>query len=642
MKWGEPASGLRMALAWPPSLGEPGLGDAPEFYLVVQNVSQADIRLTANAAAPNPRQLMLRNNSSPLSAISDPKPMPGDWLLKPRAVAILRLFQTSEKPKDGPTICAVIEQDIRVFPQYSMTAEMSIEKAPAGAWTGKLATAETRGSVDVIPPKHKAAQALYNSWTSASRVDGKIPGGVIAMLAESVKTFIKNNPTWPTTPRLEKMLPRFDASRDWSGPEAVALLDELAGVQSTPISMAVDREEERIIRTGTPLPPALASAPWGQALPNGLRLAWLLEPRAAAHPLNTPLKSRILIHNAGKVPVVFRTRTWHQVGHTARDAKGAEIKVDSVSWTTIGRLLPFRLAPGEFIEVNAAGIGVGANKNSEDWQNTRVGSWIDAKAGDDVTVTTDPVPLSDWNDKPDVLDGEPRWWLDFIAARLARHLPFPADAEARLRLLHRVAIEVLGTSVSKEMNDAFVADREPTALDSLALRLFHRPGLHAWAGPLTSGPTKFRVLPVDPQAANKPRTANNPGRYTLGENAVLVVSRRPVEERLVNEAYIQFFSRDPKADPPGKPVKLKLPHGYNTWVAAWMRGGKVLWVRQKGDLRAYDFANPAQVKETTIEEPANLEKVPKPIRDALHAALDLSGAQKPATETPKPAAEKPK
>ena len=52
---------------------------------------------------------------------------------------------------------------------------MSIEKAPAGAWTGKLASGETRGSMDVIPPKHKDAQALYKTWTTASRVDGKIP-----------------------------------------------------------------------------------------------------------------------------------------------------------------------------------------------------------------------------------------------------------------------------------------------------------------------------------------------------------------------------------------------------------------------------------------------------------------------------------
>src|SRR5262245_2632347 len=48
LKWGEPVNGLRMALAWPPSLGEPGMGDGQDFYLVVQNVSQAAVRLTAN------------------------------------------------------------------------------------------------------------------------------------------------------------------------------------------------------------------------------------------------------------------------------------------------------------------------------------------------------------------------------------------------------------------------------------------------------------------------------------------------------------------------------------------------------------------------------------------------------------------
>jgi hypothetical protein len=263
--------------------------------------------------------------------------------------------------------------------------------------------------------------------------------------------------------------------------------------------------------------------------------------------------------------------------------------------------------------LTAAGIGVGKkNKNDEDGQNTRVGSWIDAKAGDDVTFTPDAVPLNDGNEDL-ALDGEPRWWLDHISARLSRHLPFPADADARLRLLHCVAIEVLGTSVSKEMNDAFVADTTPTALDSLAKRLFHRPGLHAWAGPLTSGPTKFRVLPADPDAAKKPRTASNPGRYTLGENARLVVSRRPDGERIVNEASIQFFSPDPTKPAPGEPHEIKLPDGYDTWAAAWVRGATVLWVLQKGNVRSYDFTNPAQVKETTLQEPADLDKVPKPI-----------------------------
>jgi beta-lactamase regulating signal transducer with metallopeptidase domain len=641
LKWGEPANGLRMALAWPPSFGEPGMGDAPVFYLVVQNVSQAEVRLTANDdAAANPRTLMMRENGRPLDAISYASPTPGDWLLQPREVAFLRLFSPAEKMKDGNTTSAAEEQAVRMYPQYSLTAEMTIEKAPAGAWTGKLATGESRGSLDVIPPKLKDAQALYKSWTTAARADGRIPGGVIAILAESVKTFIRNNPTWQTTPQLEKMLPRFDGSHDWKAQDAVALLDDLAAAEDTPIGMALEHEEDGIIREGAPLPPELASAPWGKPLANGLRHAWLLEPHAAEYRLGTPLKAHILIHNAGKEPVVFRTRLWHQLGVNATDANGAAIQVDSTYWTTIGKLTPFRLAPGEFIEVNSTGIGVGSNHNDKDWQNTRVGSWIDAKPGDDVTVTSDPVPLSDWNEKPQV-DGEPSWWLDHIKARLSRHLPFPADAEARKLLLYRIAMELFGTPVSQEINDAFVADKTPAALDSLAKLLFHRPGQSAWAGPLQSAPTKFHVLPPDPDAAKRPRTANNPGHYTIGENAVLAVTRRPVNERIVNEASIQFASPDPAKAAPAEPHKIELPDGYGTWAAAWVRGSNVLWVMQKGTVRSIDFTNPAEVKETTFEEPASPEKVPKPILDALHAALDVPAAPKPAKEMPPPAAATP-
>ncbi len=512
LKWGEPVNGLRMALAWPPTLGEPGMGAEPEFYLVVQNVSEAAVRLTANDAAPNPRTLMTRDDGKPLQAMSDKGPTPGDWLLQTREVTFLRMFPSWVEKKDGRTVCSIIEEDISSDPRFSFTATMTTEKAPAGAWTGMLKTGETRCSADVIPPKHKDAQTLYKSWATAARRDGKISGAVIGRLGESVKTFIKHNPTWETTPQLQKMLPRFDASRDWSGQDAVGLLDELAALQSTPISMALEHEAQSVIRTGTPLPPELANAPWGDAVsfdppayphPNGLRVAWLLEPRAAEHRLGTPLKARVLIHNSGKIPVVFRTRTWHQLGHKATDANGADIKTESTSWTTRGVLLWYRLAPGEFIEVSGPGIGVGPVGNREDWQQTRVGTWIEAKAGDEVKVTTGPLPLMDWGDEKQLLhDGEMPFWRDHITARLSRHLPFPAGKAERELLLYRVALELFGTPVSEEISAAFVSDREPTALKSLAERLHHRAGLHAWAGSLTSAPTKFRVLAADPDAAH--------------------------------------------------------------------------------------------------------------------------------------------
>lgn len=502
LKWGPVVNGLRMALAWPPSHGETGMGETEVFHLVVQNVSEAEIRLFAGPAAPNPRRLILRKNGGILSSLGDPTIMPGDWNLKPREVAFLRLFQVREKAPDGRTVDATMEDDIRAFPQYSMTAEMNLDEAPAGAWTGKLVTGESRGSLDVAPPQNEEAQALYKTWMTAARKDGKIPGGVIGQLGESVKTFIKNNPTWETRPGLEKLLPRFDATRDWSGEEAVGLLDELAALQDTPIAMALDQERLGLVQTGTPLPADLSNAPWGKALPNGLRHAWLLEPRAAEQRLGSALKARVLIHNSGKVAVVFRTRSWHQLGHEATDAKGAAINTESTSWLTLGLLQAYRLEPGEFIELAAPGIGVGPAGNHEDWQgkDTRVGTWIEAKAGDEVTVTTAPLPLSDWNENPEA-DGEPRWWLDHIAARLSRHQPFPADKAARELMLYRVAMELFGTPVSLETNAAFVADTTPGALDALAERLFHRPEIHAWSGPLNSAPTTFRVLPADPETS---------------------------------------------------------------------------------------------------------------------------------------------
>jgi hypothetical protein len=207
-------------------------------------------------------------------------------------------------------------------------------------------------------------------------------------------------------------------------------------------------------------------------------------------------------------------------------------------------------------------------------------------------------------------------------------------------------MDFFGTPLSTEEIAAFVSDHEPTALDSLAKRLAHRPGITPFSGLLTSGTTRFRVLPADPDAAKKPRTTSNPGQYTLGGNASLVVIRRPAGERITNEARITFSPRDATQPAPREPHEITLPDGYSTWAAAWMRGGTVLWVQRivktGSGLRSYDFTNPAQVKETSLEEPADLGKVPKPILDALRAALDVPGAPKPAGEIPKPAPATPK
>jgi beta-lactamase regulating signal transducer with metallopeptidase domain len=506
LQWGAPVNGLRMAVVRPQALGEPDAGEHMDLRLVVQNVSAAPVRFnTAFSAARSP-YLTVSENGETLFAIQDSKPVHADFMLRPRQVAVMRLFSDRAQ---GPSITSDI-------PTMTFDVAVTIENAPAGTWNGKLVTPETAAMFMAhgLMPAHRDAQALFRVWNAGVRLNGKIPGALIGLLAESVKTFAKQNPSRESTRQLLLILRRLDATHDWSGPDALALLDDLAAAADSPVKMVLDSEIERTIHRGEPLPPELASAPWGEALPNGLRMAWLLEPRAAEYRLGTPLESRILIHNAGNRLVVFRTRTWHQGSHKATDATGAEIKVEYVPATITGRLVPLQLAPGEFVELNATGIGVGANKNADDWQDTGVGSWVEAKAGDRVTVITAPVPLYDSNENPQT-GGESRWWLDLIAMRLSRRLPLPADAAERERLLYRIAIELFRTPVGEDETAAFVADREPTALDALAQRLANRAEATPFTGSLQSAPTTFRVLAADPGAAKKPRTARSPGRYAV-------------------------------------------------------------------------------------------------------------------------------
>ncbi len=616
LKWGEPVNGLRAALSRLPSLGEPKAGEVMDFDLVVQNVSNAPIRLSATSAAPNPRRLKVRDNGELVAAFTDKQPTMADFMLQPREVAVLRMF----------TYSAGKGSSIAEDPDLTFSAEMKIEHAPEGAWTGRLVTAETSGAVAAGKPRPKdeSAQSLFKKWQDSSRINGNIPGGALGSLAAAASRFVKHNPTDERAPKLAELLKRIDTSRDWTPADAVALLDDVTAIYAKLPKWAEDERwfstAERI-RTGQPLPAELENAPWGETQPNGLRAAWLLEPRAEQHRLGTPLKSRILFHNAGNSAVVFRALTWNQSSsHKARNAKGATIRIFATEWLTRPLVVACRLAPGEFTEVTGAGIGVGANKDHEDWRGTRVGAWIEAQQGDEVTFT--PAPLSVSGRDNDVrLRGESRWWLEFITDRLSRDMPLPDDAGERKRLLDRAMRDLFGTAPKPEETATFVADRTPGAFDALASRLAGRAGISPFTGSLQSGPTKFRVLAVDPDAAKKPRVATGPGRYTLGDHVRLVITRRPDGDRRVNEADIMFFSRDPKVEPPGKPHEIKLPDGYHTWAIAWERRSTVLWVAEKGILRSYDFATPALVKETRIE-PASLTNVPEPVREGLRPAFE--------------------
>ncbi|MFO1046102.1 MAG: M56 family metallopeptidase [Planctomycetaceae bacterium] len=483
-------------------------------------------------------------------------------------------------------------------------------------------------------PQGKESQSLFRKWQRTARTNGDIPGGTIRPLVRVMTNFVKNNPTHEGSPKFAELLKRIDVSRDWSRNEAVKLLDEVTGIYPSLPEWVEDEPRFTLggdVVSGKALPDDLKEAPWGEAQPNGLRTAWLLEPRGTEHRLNTGLKSRVLFHNSGRNPVLFQALTWNQSGeHKAHDSQGNSININSTYWTTIPRSFVCHLAPGEFIEVIGAGIAVGPNKDDEDWRDARsevrVGSWIEAKAGDEVTFTPDAVHCvgrDSARQDDDVSPSTPNfWWLKFIKDRLSFHAPLPADVNERGKLLEQVVRDLFGNAPTNEELMTFKNDTSPVAIDSLAKRLSERAGFEAFSGSLNSGPTKFKVLPVDPDAAKKPRIAKSPGQFPLGSQVTFVVSRRPIGERIVNEAHLRFAPTDATKPAPHDPHPIPLPDDYDSWIAGWMRGGTVLWIaqsdaNQKTSVRRYDFTNPSNVVESVITELKVSETLPDAILDVV-------------------------
>ncbi len=564
------------------------------------------------------------------AGIGTKDPTGTDVMLQPRGVAFLLMYSPDSKGSDGRTTGALMAESALKDTHQTLVAELKIEQAPAGAWTGALVTGETSGAVAAGRPQPKDTEAgeLFKVWLASARTDGKIPGGALGSLARVVANFIKLNPTDERVPQLTELLKRIDTSRDWTQAEAVALLDDSMAIYAGLADMSqrdVRFSQASPIQPGKPLPAELTDAAWGQRAANGLRGAWQVEPGADQYRLGTNLKVRILFHNTGKETVVFRTPAWHQYAtHQARDANGAGINVTSTYWTTLIPLVTIRLAPGEYTEVGAHGIAIGArNKDEEDWAGLRVGAWIEAKEGDAVTFLPAAVVASeDLFTMPADRKTPAEMWKAIVRERIEREGPMPAATADREQLIRRVTLDLLGVPPTQEEVTVFAADNSPDALAALVNRF--APRVAPFAGDLPAGEMKFRVTAADPDAAKKPRVATGPGRYVIGDHVRLVIVRRPDGERRVNEANIMFFARDPKTEPPGKPHEIQLPDGLLTWAIGWERGSTVLWVAEKDVLRSYDFTTPAQVKETRIE-PASIDNVPEPLREALRAALEGGG-----------------
>jgi beta-lactamase regulating signal transducer with metallopeptidase domain len=477
-----------------------------------------------------------------------------------------------------------------------------------------------------MQPNHEYAQELFAKWQASARTDGKIPGALIGQLAGAIDSYLKDYPKDKNVPALTALRPRLDASRDWNQADVVALLDDITAIRTTPVSrtkLALTFSEMRNFKRGDQLPVNLKTAAWGAPAANGLRAAWLLEPNAKEYALGTVLKSRVLFHNSGKAPVVFTTDVWHQGDeHEASDARGGDINIKSVRYTGITPTATYRLAPGEYCEVTGHGIAIGAGKYEEEFSTGSIGAVIEAKVGDEVTLThTVDAASTGWT-RPDDPKNAAELWKKNIAARVEREGPMPKAAANREQLIRRVTLDALGVTASAKEIAAFVGDNSADALAKLTARLQEKPRIEPWAGKLPTGKTIFRVGAADPNAARAPRTAHFPGRYVLGENVRLLVSQITTDAfdgsnvKRSNKARIAFLSADPKVASPHKPHEIALPDGIGAYGIVWQPGAGELWVMQKGLVRKYNFTDPARVKETRYE-PGTIEDVPKPLRAAL-------------------------
>src|SRR5437870_8269824 len=160
----------------------------------------------------------------------------------------------------------------------------------------------------------------------------------------------------------------------------------------------------------------------------------------------------------------------------------------------------FRLAPGEYAEVEGHGLGVGSHETSTEKSIYKVGCWIEAKEGDDVTFTPGSVPVSfqTWRDNEGLKDSV-TVWQEMIAARVMQESPMPAAAADRELLLRRVMQDFPGTAPTDEEIAAFVADNAKEPLARLIKSLQARSGAMHYAGQFSGGETKFRVTAAMPK-----------------------------------------------------------------------------------------------------------------------------------------------
>lgn len=626
LDWGDAVNGLRGALIIRPR----DEGKADGVFLVLQNVSDNPLRFRDTTKSERLNSVYVSVAGEIQFALSNNEPTMTDVMLHPNEVMYLGLLREGHDEVIASLIEGLRKDSLQTWRAVLRMSQIGDEDA----WRGDLSTGETRCEVrpGMTQPKKEAAQALFKVFQANARLNGDIPGGLLHRLHEKVKEFIRNNEPdtfgRPYAVKMRPLEPRFANTGDWKAADVVTLLDDIATAHTIPLETTLTHLAERKLYPGITLPPSLEYLDWGHPLPSGLRVAYLLEPRAGAYHLGTELKARILFHNFGTEPVAFITDSFQQPGHAARKTDGSELEIDMTHWLTIGSMAAYRLAPGEYCEVHTPGLGIGVQvKERQDWKNVRAGSWIKCNAGDEVVFTPGPAVLS-YREGPEVTAD---WWLEFITERLEREAPVPSDTTEREYLLYRVVRELYGSAPSTTQGDAFAADKSPDALKNLALLLAKHPYGKRSDGVIQAGSTQFRILPADAEADKRPRVATGPGWYSLGDGVYFSVNRRGAGNTVLNEASIVYIQQGQD----NVVHKVVLPRGGDTWAAATLKGTTELWIAEPSVLRNFDFSNPRTPTETRYEGD-QLDKAPisKELRKALEPVILKSESEGSAPKQP--------
>lgn len=133
-QWGQPSSGLRLALARPEAVGEKDSGQLFDFRMIIQNVSDQAVRFNLAQSAEQSPRLKLRINGRTMMEVTGERWTSKEILLESRTAVSLRPFPNR-----------LADAFMRVDdPDLAFSVELDLLPAP-GTWSGRLASADTVG-----------------------------------------------------------------------------------------------------------------------------------------------------------------------------------------------------------------------------------------------------------------------------------------------------------------------------------------------------------------------------------------------------------------------------------------------------------------------------------------------------------------